>query len=218
MKESTSREKVLKNIRNALITKTDIPFPYIDCDSSVYADRDESPEVIFAEEFTKAAGQFIFCENMDELYANLKNLIKDKNWTNIFCKEEELNKELNKNNISVTSREEDFLSIDAGITSCEFIVARLGSIIVSSKQIPGRRGVVYPPVHIVVSFMSQLVPDLKDAITGIKAKYKDSMPSLVTIITGPSRTADIEKTLVMGAHGPKELYCFLVDGKPSINK
>lgn len=37
------------------------------------------------------------------------------------------------------------------------------------------------------------------------------MPSMVTLITGPSRTADIEKTLVMGAHGPKELYVFLLE-------
>jgi L-lactate dehydrogenase complex protein LldG len=211
MKESTSREKVLKNIRNALITKTDIPFPYIDCDASVYNERDEAPEIIFAEEFTKVGGQFIFCENRDEFFINLKNLIKEKKWVHVFCKDEKLKKQFDQNKISVSSLEEDFLSVEAGITSCEYIVARLGSIIVSSKQIPGRKGAVYPPVHIVVSFMSQLVPDLKDAISGLKNRYKDSIPSMVSIITGPSRTADIEKTLVMGAHGPKDLYCFLID-------
>jgi len=42
-------------------------------------------------------------------------------------------------------------------------------------------------------------------------KYKDNLPSLITFATGPSRTADIEKTLVVGVHGPKEVYCFLVD-------
>ena len=211
MKESTSREKVLKNIRNALITKTDIPFPYIDCDASVYSERDEAPEIIFAEEFTKVGGKFIFCENMDEFYTNLKILIKQKRWINVFCKDEKLKKLFDKNKITFKFKEEDFLSVEAGITSCEYIVSRLGSIILSSKQLPGRKAAVYPPVHIVVSFMSQLVPDLKDAISGIKKRYKDAIPSLVSIITGPSRTADIEKTLVMGAHGPKELYCFLID-------
>jgi L-lactate dehydrogenase complex protein LldG len=45
----------------------------------------------------------------------------------------------------------------------------------------------------------------------MKEKYKDNLPSLITFATGPSRTADIEKTLVVGVHSPKEVYCFLVD-------
>jgi L-lactate dehydrogenase complex protein LldG len=52
---------------------------------------------------------------------------------------------------------------------------------------------------------------VKDALTAIKENYNDKLPSLITFATGPSRTADIEKTLVVGVHGPKEVYCFLVD-------
>ena len=62
-----------------------------------------------------------------------------------------------------------------------------------------------------LAYSSQLVPDLKQALAGIRKKYRDNYPSLVTLVSGPSRTADIEKTLVMGAHGPKELYVFLID-------
>ena len=82
---------------------------------------------------------------------------------------------------------------------------------VSSKQQCGRRMFVYPPVHIVLAYTSQLVPDLKQALIGIKQKYSDKIPSMISVITGPSRTADIEKTLVLGAHGPREIYVFLVD-------
>jgi L-lactate dehydrogenase complex protein LldG len=45
----------------------------------------------------------------------------------------------------------------------------------------------------------------------MRKKYLASLPSMMTLITGPSRTADIEKTLVMGAHGPRELYVFLLE-------
>jgi hypothetical protein len=45
----------------------------------------------------------------------------------------------------------------------------------------------------------------------MQAKYGDQMPSMISFATGPSRTADIEKTLVVGVHGPKEVYCFLLD-------
>ena len=70
---------------------------------------------------------------------------------------------------------------------------------------------VYPETHLVVAKASQVVAELKDALVGIKMKYQDNFPSQITTITGPSRTADIEKTLVMGAHGPKNLYVFMID-------
>jgi L-lactate dehydrogenase complex protein LldG len=102
-----------------------------------------------------------------------------------------------------------------GITRCEYLVARLGTVVVSSRLSPGRKITVYPGIHLVVGFTSQLVPDLKQALAGIRKKYRDNYPSMVSLISGPSRTADIEKTLVMGAHGPKELYVFLIDDASS---
>ena len=56
-----------------------------------------------------------------------------------------------------------------------------------------------------------MVYDLKEALQFMKAKYANNLPSLITFASGPSRTADIEKTLVTGVHGPKEVYCFLIE-------
>jgi len=80
---------------------------------------------------------------------------------------------------------------------------------VSSSCYSGRLLNVFPPVHIVVARASNLVPFIENAIAHLKQKYVNNMPSQATIITGPSRTADIEKTLVMGAHGPKELLVLI---------
>ena len=82
---------------------------------------------------------------------------------------------------------------------------------VSSRQSAGRRLSIYPPVHIVVASVGQLLPDIRDALIFMKKKYGHRLPSMISMITGASRTADIEKTLVMGAHGPKELILFLID-------
>jgi L-lactate dehydrogenase complex protein LldG len=70
---------------------------------------------------------------------------------------------------------------------------------------------VYAPVHICIAYTSQLVYDIKDGLRVLKDKYGSSLPSFISFASGPSRTADIEKTLVVGVHGPKEVYLFLVD-------
>ncbi|MEO6732723.1 MAG: LUD domain-containing protein, partial [Ferruginibacter sp.] len=70
---------------------------------------------------------------------------------------------------------------------------------------------VYAPVHICIAYTNQLVYDIEDALQSLKDNYTNNFPSLITFASGPSRTADIEKTLVTGVHGPKEVYLFLID-------
>ena len=211
MEESTPREKILKRIRNALIHKTDNPFPNIDLESNVYKELSDSPEVVFAEEFIKVSGNFVYCESEHDFIKNLKALTADNNWANIFCMEDKVKEILSKGSIPFLYEESYLHDIDAGITTCEFLIARLGSIMVSSKQQCGRKLFVYSPIHIVLAYASQIVPDIKHALIAIKQKYGDKLPSMISFITGPSRTADIEKTLVLGAHGPKEVYVFFID-------
>jgi len=211
MEETTSREKVLKKIRNALINKTENPYPSVDIESSVYHEFEDTLDITFAHEFSKVEGKFIYCENEKELYDNLISLIAEKKWENIFCLEPGIKKTLDNAGILFKSEKADFTKMEAGITYCEYLIARLGSIMITSRQTSGRRLNVFPESHIVIAYTSQIVPDLKDALKNIKEKYINNMPSLISVITGPSRTADIEKTLVMGAHGPKELYVFLID-------
>ena len=99
---------------------------------------------------------------------------------------------------------------DASITSCESIVAQLGSILVSSASSGGRALSILPHVHVVVARVDQVVPDLATAIALMQSLHGPKMPSMLSFITGPSRTGDIERILVLGAHGPKELYLVLV--------
>src|ERR1039458_838188 len=211
MQESTSKEKVLKKVRKALIQKTKSPYPNLDNDSQIYAADDESLDVIFAREFTKVSGQFVYCENEEECIEALISLAKEKEWESFHCADKKIIELLEKGNLKPTSSEEDFMKAEVGITFCEYLSARTGSVLISSKQASGRRLSVLPPVHITFAFTSQLVYDLKEALTGLKNKYGESFPSMITTITGPSRSADIEKTLVMGAHGPREVYVFLID-------
>jgi L-lactate dehydrogenase complex protein LldG len=212
MQESKPREKILKKIRNALIHKTNQPFPAIDLERSVYAVSTDSPEEQFAKAFTKVGGQFIFCENELEFLENIIALAEQKGWDNFFCREKKITDLMDQCAFPYQKKEdENFREGMVGITLCEALVARLGSIMVSSRQQSGRRPPAISTTHIVLAYTSQIVGELKDGLQLIRSKYADQLPSQIATISGPSRTADIEKTLVTGAHGPKEIFVFLVD-------
>lgn len=104
----------------------------------------------------------------------------------------------------------DLESCDAGITECEALVAQTGSVLVSAPSAGGRALSVLPPHHVVLARRNQMVPDLTAALQRVQEKFKDRMPSFLSFVTGPSRTGDIERILVLGAHGPKKLTILLL--------
>jgi L-lactate dehydrogenase complex protein LldG len=209
---TTSREKILKKVRKALIATVKDEMPgNIDFESPIYETPNEPLEIMFAQQFTKLNGKFIFCENDEDFLINLKALISDQKFTDIQCIDPVLSKLLHQGKVTFSDKPEDIKHTNVGLTTCECLVARLGTVMISSRQASGRRMVVLPNYHIVVAYTSQLVLNLKDALKAIKEKYGNQPPSLISAISGPSRTADIEKTLVQGAHGPKEIYVMLID-------
>ncbi|WP_461448925.1 LutC/YkgG family protein [Mucilaginibacter sp.] len=208
---TTSKEKLLKKIRKALLEKRDNPYPNLE-DLPMYEPNEELLEVLFAEQFTNIAGQFVFCEDEIQFVENLLTLAEERKWHKIYCWEPPLQEILKKYEYPFFETDKDFEDAQVGFTLCEALIARNGSIMLSNANMAGRRLSIYPPVHIVLAYTSQLMTDLKDGFKLIKTKYGHQLPSMITTITGPSRTSDIEKTLVLGAHGPKELFVFLLDG------
>jgi L-lactate dehydrogenase complex protein LldG len=210
MNVSPSKENILKKIRKALSNPTPLPFPNSEGNNSVFQPSSQELEIEFAEQFSSLQGKFIFCINHQELTLQLNSLVKHEKWSKVFCCEEKLIQKLKENLFDQFSNIE-LSKCEASITTCEALVARTGSIIMSTAQQSGRTVSVYAPVHICIAYTKQLVYDIKDGLQLLKEKYGNQLPSLITFATGPSRTADIEKTLVVGVHGPKEVYCFLVD-------
>ena len=104
----------------------------------------------------------------------------------------------------------DLESCDAAITGCDALVAQTGSVLVTNPSAGGRALSVLPPHHVVIARRSQVVPDLASALQLVRKLYAPNWPSFLSFITGPSRTGDIERILVLGAHGPKKLTIFLL--------
>lgn len=97
---------------------------------------------------------------------------------------------------------------DVGISECDALIAQTGTVLVTSRSSGGRALSCLPPHHVVIARREQLVADLPTAFALVKQRYGGNYPSMISFITGPSRTGDIERILVLGAHGPKKLTIF----------
>lgn len=210
MSVSPAKENILKKIRQALSNPVPVPFPQSEGNSSVFQPPVDDLAVQFAQEFTKLQGKFVFCADEKDMAEQLLQLSAANNWNKIVCREEKLKNVLQKNQFPVSFYDQ-LSDCDVSFTSCELLVSRTGTMVLSSVNESGRTTSVYAPIHVCIAYSNQLVYDLKDALLLLREKYNGQLPSFISFATGPSRTADIEKTLVVGVHGPKEVFVFLVE-------
>ena len=104
----------------------------------------------------------------------------------------------------------ELFSYDVGITTAQAAIAETGTLVLESERERHRLVSLLPPVHIAVVSSAEICLTIGDALKRLRANG-DAMGRAITFITGPSRTADIELTLTVGVHGPKELYVIVLD-------
>ena len=113
-------------------------------------------------------------------------------------------------NLEPGERRRVLLAADIGISGIDYAIAETGTLLLCSR--PGQERVVslLPPVHVAIVHEKQIVPDLIDAIDEIIRQGTQSLPSNITLITGPSKTGDIELQLTTGVHGPGKWYVIII--------
>jgi L-lactate dehydrogenase complex protein LldG len=205
---SNSRQIILERIQQALKTPSEKEVATPDFSQSIYPEMENSYDT-FCSQFVSTKAQLFICKHEAQFHNEFLQLATSRNWQHILAFEPEILNQFH-NGVNFKNTDEQIHLCDASLTTCECLIARTGSMLVSSKQLAGRRLTVYPPVHVVVAYTSQIKKDISDGISYVQQKYAPKFPSMLSLVTGPSRTADIEKTLVLGAHGPKELILFLV--------
>jgi L-lactate dehydrogenase complex protein LldG len=227
----TEREKILARVREALKKPAHVPGAHGDAplpasaQSSAAGARQWLPKVgkSFAEQLalfqTNAAelkADFQLFNSADEMRQALVRLRDTEHWQNVACHSGDLTNAICPMldiPLLHTDKPYDVHALEAcgaGISECDALVAQTGSVLVTSRSAGGRALSVLPPHHVVLARREQLVADLPAAFELLKKKYADNYPSMISFITGPSRTGDIERILVLGAHGPKKLtiLCF----------
>jgi L-lactate dehydrogenase complex protein LldG len=204
----SARNNILARLKAAQDKRGEVGENIPDFTSPIYHPLNESLSLEFKTNLELIGGQVILIKSKSEIADQIKHICDEKNLHRIFCTDPNL-QEILKKSIEIDSDESSFLELNIGVTGCEFLVAHLGSVLISSAQISGRRLNVFPETHIVLANETQLTGYLEEALEKLQNKYKNELPSLISNITGPSRTADIEKTLVMGMHGPKSLIVII---------
>ncbi|AMJ66934.1 LutC/YkgG family protein [Hymenobacter sp. PAMC 26628] len=211
---AVARAAVLARIRQGLAQPAPQP-PRPDFGVPVHPPLPADLAVAFAESFVRVGGLFFYCVSEAHFIAQLGVYLKEQQISRLFAWEAALQRVLYTGHVPFVADETEFLPhADASLTTCEALVARTGSLLVVPATASGRRLSVYPDQHLVLARASQVVAEIGDALRGLQARYGDTLPSMASLTTGPSRTADIEKTLVLGAHGPRRLVLFLLDDAP----
>lgn len=166
---------------------------------------------VFRTQSAELRSEFQLLENVEELRNALHGMAHGEAWKRIATHRGELcdaacvGLDLPTMRTDAPYDATELEKCDAGISECDLLVAQTGSVVISSRSAGGRALSVLPPHHVVLARRAQLVRDLPMAFAQLREKYQGNYPSFLSVITGPSRTGDIERILVLGAHGPKRL-------------
>jgi len=169
----------------------------------------EPVDLSFVKNFTNSGGKFLYCEKEDEALNYLREITNEAGLEVISCHDKNLQSILSKAGLSYT--EATSKADDAFCCGCEFLVSFNGGIMISANQTKGKKLTDLPEVFIIISKTSQIVENLRSALTGIRVKYKGDIPSQITTIKGP-----IKESGTMEAQGGtqvsnKNIYLLLLE-------
>lgn len=127
---------------------------------------------------------------------------------------ERLEKHLAAGDIDFSTRldRERIEQADLGISRFDLGIAETGSIVQDASGLPARLVSMLPPVHLAILPTLALVETFEEALEVVEKIYGETMPPFLSFITGPSKTADIERELTIGVHGPEKIVILCVDG------
>ena len=202
-----AREAILKRLRQATAGRT--AAPAIRPENSFVREPEGSPVEAFTRILEQVNGIARWAPDADGLTRLIRDLAVEHDWKKIYCPDPGIRELCMAAGLSGRIIEKFDHGMDAAVTGCEALVADLGSVVVSSAQSGSRQVFPFAPVHIVLASSSQIMPTADEAMNHTLALHGSNIPSFISIITGPSRTADIEKTLILGAHGPRSLYVLI---------
>jgi len=184
MSSSNSIKKILENIGEGFFSKK----PNINPEQ-FEIEKNDPVDVVFAKKINKTGGKFFYCKNEKKIKETLKKLLNYLNVKDLYCLEPKIQDNLS--NWGIKFEKKDETKCNAMITTCEYIIANQGKVLLSSKQIQNKNIKNLPQELIVVSYTSKIVLKLNDAMRSITKKYKTKTPSNITTIGNKKEGVEI---------------------------
>ncbi|MFG6685561.1 LUD domain-containing protein [Mariniflexile sp. HNIBRBA6329] len=162
----------------------------------------------FTINFKGNGGKFLYCENLNEIFQNLQNIIEENNWEDkeTLVLDENLKDKFKKTNLQSTSKISDATLF---LTTCENLIANDGSLLISSKQIFEKKLPELPVNFIVFATTSQIVENIGEGLRGIKSKNRQKIPTNITTIK--HFKSNDEKDFLSYGSSAKNLYLLLLE-------
>ena len=151
-----------------------------------YTENNASMDEIFATNFNAGGGHFLFCDNNDEAFQNLKEIVKYENVTELICLDKQLQQILTSIDVPFVEKPSDS-RYTLSFLNCEFLIAFDGSIMLSAHQTCGRNIDDFPTNFIIYARPSQLVENVGAALQKLRTLKKDNLPSKISSIRGKNR-------------------------------
>ena len=154
--------------------------------------KDDSIDVVFAKKLIQNNGIFFYCDNKKSLIQTLQALTNKLNSNLIYCAEQILQDLLSQSEIHFN--QDNYAECDTIVSSCEYLLAHHGKVMLSSTQLGPHDIKNLPKKHIVLAYTSQIVKNLNEGMSGINNRYMDNLPSTITTIKSSlnENTSDIE--------------------------
>ena len=211
---TTNKEQILAKLRNAIIEKPEAMFEDIDLRTDTWKpiNEEDGNAITFVQNFKDMGGIFIYLESEAEFGECVKQLAPQNGWEPLWCTGHEMQALLEKYGLDYcTEPNRENKQKIVGITTCKYLVAQTGSIILTDSDTDSRKAYTEPDVLLVLARTDQIVESLKEVFQQQKEAFNAHESSQLVILTGTSRTYDIEQEVIQGVFGPRQLAVFLID-------
>lgn len=211
---TTNKEQILAKLRNAIIEKPEAMFEDIDLRMDTWKpiNEEDGNAITFVQNFKEMGGIFIYLESEAEFGECVKQLAPQNGWEPLWCTGHQMQALLEKYGLDYcTEPNRENKQKIVGITTCKYLVAQTGSIILTDGDTDSRKAYTEPDVLLVLARTDQIVESLKEVFQQQKEAFNAHESSQLVILTGPSRTYDIEQEVIQGVFGPRQLAVFLID-------
>jgi hypothetical protein len=162
----------------------------------------------FTINFKANGGKFLYCEDLNEVFQNLQNIIDENEWGDkkTLLLDDNLKDKFKNSNIKTTAKISDSTFF---LTTCENLIANDGSLLISSKQIYEKKLPELPLNFIVFATTSQIVENIGEGLRGIKSKNRQKIPTNITTIK--HFKSEDDKDFLSYGSSAKNLYLLLLE-------